>query len=97
MAPRLQALDIRSDGHPAYERSSRRLAGYMIFHKATPSTDPRTPANDLFFVNRRDMMLRHNGANHRRETIAFSKRDRWRDRPSSNPPDARGTTGRRAR
>ncbi|MBK7367552.1 MAG: hypothetical protein IPJ04_06460, partial [Candidatus Eisenbacteria bacterium] len=38
-------------------------------------TDPRTPNNDLFFVNRRDMMLRHNGANHRRETIAFSKRD----------------------
>ncbi|MBI5170516.1 MAG: hypothetical protein HZA61_13595, partial [Candidatus Eisenbacteria bacterium] len=27
------------------------------------------------FANRRDMLLRHNGANHRRETIAFSKRD----------------------
>ncbi len=74
-APTPQWLDIRSDGHPAYERSFRRLAGYRITHKATPSTDPRTPTNDLFFVNRRDMMLRHNGANHRRETIAFSKRD----------------------
>jgi hypothetical protein len=28
----------------------------------------------LFPVNRLDLLLRHNGANHKRETIAFSKR-----------------------
>lgn len=40
----------------------------------TPSTDPRTRANPLFPVNLADLLLRHCGANHRRETIAFSKR-----------------------
>ncbi len=74
-APAPQMLEVRSDGHPAYERAFRRLSGYAVRHRITPSTDPRTPANELFFANRRDMMLRHNGANHRRETIAFSKRD----------------------
>lgn len=74
-APVAQPLQVRSDEHPAYKRAFLRLRGYEIAHRETPSTDPRTPENDLFFVNKRDMMLRHNGANHRRETIAFSKRD----------------------
>ena len=70
-----QAIDIR----PMVIRHTSVLSAagyYTIFHKATPSTDPRTPANDLFFVNRRDMMLRHNGRTIGAETIAFSKRDR---------------------
>ena len=74
-APSPQPLEIRSDEHPAYKRSFDRLRGYEVDHRETPSTAPRTADNDLFLANRREMMLRHNGANHRRETIAFSKRD----------------------
>ena len=33
----------------------------------------RTPGNPLFPVNLMDLLLRHNSANHKRETIAFSK------------------------
>jgi len=40
----------------------------------TSSKDPRTPQNPLFPVNLTDLLLRHGGANHKRETIAFSKR-----------------------
>ena len=42
-------------------------------HAVTSSKASRTPGNPLFPVNRQDLMLRHCGANHRRETIAFSK------------------------
>ena len=34
----------------------------------------RTARNPLFPVNLADLLLRHGGANHKRETIAFSKR-----------------------
>jgi hypothetical protein len=33
----------------------------------------RTANNPLFAANRLDLLLRHNSANHKRETIAFSK------------------------
>ena len=34
----------------------------------------RTPQNPLFLANVLDLLIRHNGSNHKRETIAFSKR-----------------------
>ncbi|MBD3162233.1 MAG: hypothetical protein GF328_09010 [Candidatus Latescibacteria bacterium] len=34
----------------------------------------RTPGNPLFPVNLLDLLVRHSGSNHTRETIAFSKR-----------------------
>jgi hypothetical protein len=34
----------------------------------------RTARNPLFAVNLLDLLIRHSGANHKRETIAFSKR-----------------------
>ncbi len=34
----------------------------------------RRPHNPLFPVNLADLLLRHSGVNHKRETIAFSKR-----------------------
>jgi hypothetical protein len=43
-------------------------------HGTTPSTAPRTSANNLFPCNLADLLLRHCGANHRRETIAYDKR-----------------------
>ncbi|MDJ0789886.1 MAG: hypothetical protein QNK05_24070, partial [Myxococcota bacterium] len=40
----------------------------------TSSKESRTPRNPLFPVNLSDLLLRHGSANHKRETIAFSKR-----------------------
>jgi hypothetical protein len=73
-APAPQPLIIRSDEHTAYPRALRRLAGYVIRHERTPSVEARTTGNPLFPVNLMDLLLRHNSANHKRETIAFSKR-----------------------
>ena len=72
--PLPQRLTVRSDEHPAYPRSLRRLQGYVIRHECTPSVQARTSGNPLFPVNLVDLLLRHNSANHKRETIAFSKR-----------------------
>jgi transposase-like protein len=72
--PQPQALTVRSDEHPAYPRALRRLAGYGLHHECTPSVQARTTRNPLFPVNLMDLLLRHNSANHKRETIAFSKR-----------------------
>jgi hypothetical protein len=69
---------LHSDEHPAYARAVRRLRCRTVcprlHHRTTASTEPRTLANPLFSVNLADLLLRHCGANHRRETIAFSKR-----------------------
>jgi hypothetical protein len=65
---------IRSDEHPAYPRAFARLKGWTIRHECTPSILARTAGNPLFPVNRMDLLVRHNSANHKRETIAFSKR-----------------------
>ena len=73
-APLAQALVVRSDEHQAYPRALARLPHLHITHERTPSTDARTASNPLFPVNLKDLHLRHNSANHKRETIAFSKR-----------------------
>jgi len=69
-----QPLRIHSDEHPAYPRALHRLRGFEIEHHVTSSRKPRTPANPMFPVNLLDLLIRHGGANHKRETIAFSKR-----------------------
>jgi transposase-like protein len=68
------ALDVHSDEHPAYPRALRQLEGIAVHHHVTSSRAPRTTRNPLFPVNRMDLLIRHSGANHKRETIAFSKR-----------------------
>ena len=73
-APHAARLTVRSDEHPAYPRALRRLGCGAIRHECTPSVAARTPGNPLFPVNLIDLLLRHNSANHKRETIAFSKR-----------------------
>jgi hypothetical protein len=73
-APAPRDLVVRSDEHPAYPRALRRLAGWTVRHECTPSILARTRHNPLFPVNTLDLLLRHNSANHKRETIAFSKR-----------------------
>jgi len=72
-------LILHSDDHPAYRRALRRLRmaevrAHSIEHLITSSTVRRTKSNPLFPVNLADLLLRHGNANHRRETIAFSKR-----------------------
>jgi len=75
-APEPQTLVYRSDEHDDYPRAVRQLErqGYRITHERTSSREARTAGNPLFPVNRLDLLLRHNSANHKRETIAFSKR-----------------------
>ena len=48
--------------------------GDQVTHIKTSSQVHRGHYNNLFAVNRHDMMLRHGSKNHTRETIAFSKR-----------------------
>ena len=68
-------------------------------HQCTPSVAARTPGNPLFPVNLMDLLLRHNSANHKRETIAFSKRHQsvveraaLLDRGATSPSRSRRTT-----
>jgi len=65
---------IHSDDHPAYPRALRAVRGRTFEHRVTPSRAARTPRNPLFPVNLLDLLIRHSSANHKRETIAFSKR-----------------------
>jgi len=67
-------VELRSDEHRAYPRAMARLRDRRFRHEPTSSKEARTPANPLFPVNLADMLLRHSSANHKRETIAFSKR-----------------------
>jgi transposase-like protein len=67
-------IRIHSDDHPAYPRAFARLRDRDIAHATTRSMVPRTPHNPLFPVNLLDLLIRHSSANHKRETIAFSKR-----------------------
>jgi len=69
-----RTLLLYSDDHPAYPRAFRRVPGLTIEHHVTSSLARRTTRNPLFPVNLVDLLIRHGGANHKRETIAFSKR-----------------------
>jgi transposase-like protein len=67
-------VEIRTDEHRAYPQAFRRLQDRELVHDTTSSRARRTPRNPLFPANLGDLLLRHTGANHKRETIAFSKR-----------------------
>jgi len=75
-------IALLTDEHKAYPRALRRLSDRGFVHEQTSSRDPRVPANPLQPVNRLHGLMRHSGANHKRETIAWSKRRQsmvWRD------------------
>lgn len=74
LAPRPQALVLHTDRHADYPRAVRRVPHLTVTHETVSSRAARTPSNPLFPVNLLDLLLRHSGANHKRETIAFSKR-----------------------
>jgi len=74
VVPPRTKIELASDDHQAYPRAIRRLKDRVILHTTTSSKEARTPANPLFPVNQADHLIRHSSANHKRETIAFSKR-----------------------
>ena len=67
-------IELHSDAHSAYRRAFKSLPDLKIDHHVTSSRAARIPQNPLFSVNLLDLLIRHNGSNHKRETIAFSKR-----------------------
>jgi hypothetical protein len=74
LAPEPQALELHTDRHTSYPRAVRRVRHLSITHHTVSSRAARTPQNPLFAINLVDLKLRHGGANHKRETIAYSKR-----------------------
>ena len=64
---------VRTDKHKAYPRAMRGLA-CEIEHRQTDSRDVRDCHNELWEINILDTFVRHSSANHRRKTIALSKR-----------------------
>jgi len=72
--PEGSEVEVHSDAHPSYPQAFRRLSNRVIHHRVTSSKALRTPSNPLFPVNLADDWLRHSSANHKRKTIAFSKR-----------------------
>ena len=69
----LPAVTVRSDDHRAYPRALRGL-GCPVEHQVTSSRQRRDARNPLFEINLLDLLIRHSQANHRRETLAWSKR-----------------------
>ena len=73
VAPGGGTLTVHSDEHQAYPLAFRKLP-HAIRHATVSSRRNRSCANPLFRVDLLDLLLRHSGSNHKRETIAFSKR-----------------------
>jgi transposase-like protein len=74
VAPVPQALELHTDEHTDYPRALSQLPHLEVRHRTISSRAARTTRNPLFPVNLLDLLIRHCGANHKRETIAFSKR-----------------------
>ena len=75
VVPKGGEVEILSDEHPAYPRALRSLSDRVVTsHRVSSSKLPRTAYNPLFPVNLLELLIRHSGANQKRETIAFSKR-----------------------
>jgi transposase-like protein len=66
---------LRTDEHQAYPRALRQLSDRQFRHEQTSSKVPRTPWNSLSPINLLHALMRHSGSNHKRETIAFSRRN----------------------
>ena len=74
VVPEPAAVTVISDEHRAYPRALARMKGYRITHQTHSSKAARTPFNPLWPANHADLLIRHSGSHHKRETIAFSKR-----------------------
>jgi transposase-like protein len=69
-----QALVLHTDEHADYPRALEALPHLEVTHRTISSRAARTTRNPLFPINLLDLLIRHCSANHKRETIAFSKR-----------------------
>ncbi len=65
---------VFSDDHRSYPPAIRRCGCEEVTHHITSSRDYRDRHNKLWEVNLLELIIRHSSANHRRETIAWSKR-----------------------
>ena len=74
VVPQAQDLVLHTDEHQAYPRALKRVPHLSITHETISSRAARTPQNPLFPVNLLDLLIRHSGSHHKRETIAFPKR-----------------------
>ncbi len=66
-------VTILSDEHETYPRILMELPCEST-HLVTSSKERRDAGNPLFPINLVDMLIRHSSANHKRETISWSKR-----------------------
>jgi hypothetical protein len=66
-------VTVYSDDHQSYPAALRAVP-CDVEHHVTSSRAYRNRTNKLWEVNLLDVLIRHCGANHRRETIAWSKR-----------------------
>jgi hypothetical protein len=67
-------VTLHTDEHTDYPLAMRRVPKVRFEHHTISSRAARTASNPLFAVNLLDLLTRHSSANHKRETIAFSKR-----------------------
>ena len=74
VCPVPQELTLHTDEHPDYPRAIRQVPHLSVEHRTISSRAARTPDNPLFAINLLDLLIRHSGADHKRETIAFAKR-----------------------
>ena len=73
MSANTSELIIHSDEHQAYPRAMRGLP-CRFRHIVTNSKRHRDRWNRLYEMNLLDLLIRHAAAEHKRETIAYSKR-----------------------
>ena len=66
-------MTIHSDDHKAYPKAIENLQCQVI-HVVTSSKEIRSRFNKLFEINLLDLLIRHCEAEHKRETISYSKR-----------------------
>jgi hypothetical protein len=66
-------VTVLSDEHQTYPRILKVLPCEST-HLVTSSKERRDAGNPLFPLNLADLLIRHSSANHKRETIAWSKR-----------------------
>jgi transposase-like protein len=64
---------VYSDCHKAYPRAISQL-DCQIKHLKTPGKEHRDQNNNLWEANLADLLIRHTSSNHKRETLAWSKR-----------------------
>jgi transposase-like protein len=69
----LSCAIVHSDEHHAYKQAIRKLE-LSVTHRVTNSKKRRTQHNPLYEINLLDLWIRHAQSNHKRETIAASKR-----------------------